>query len=121
MRVLVMGGTEFISRDVVRELLSRGHEVTVFNRGKRAERLPAGVAAIAGDRKDHAGLRERLKGRRFEGVFDVTYAPTLGEDIAALLTSLEGRPHVIFISTGRVYDHNLSIPHSDETTPRFYL
>jgi nucleoside-diphosphate-sugar epimerase len=120
MRVLVMGGTEFISLHLVRELLSRGHEVTVFNRGKRAERLPAGVLAIAGDRKDHAGLRERLKGRRFDGVFDITYAPTLGEDVAALLASLEGQPHVIFISTGRVYDHTLPIPYSEETPRGVY-
>ena len=29
MRALVMGGTEFISLHLVRELLSRGHEITV--------------------------------------------------------------------------------------------
>jgi len=120
MRVLVMGGTEFISLHLVRELLSRGHEVTVFNRGRRAERLPVGVLAIAGDRKDHAGLRDRLKGRRFEGVLDITYAPTQGEDVAALLAALEGQPHIIFISTGRVYDHNLPIPYSEETPRGLY-
>lgn len=120
MRVLVMGGTEFISLHLVRELLSGGHEVTVFNRGNRAERLPAGVTTIAGDRKDHAGLRERFADRRFDGVFDITYAPTLGEDIAALLAALEGQPHVIFISTGRVYDHTLPIPYSEETPRGVY-
>ena len=81
MRALIMGGTEFISLHLVQSLLRRGHEVTVFNRGRRAERLPAGVRAIVGDRKDHAGLRERLKAERFDGVFDVTYAPTLGPDV----------------------------------------
>jgi len=120
MRTLVMGGTEFISLHLVRELLSHGHEVTVFNRGKRAERLPAGVKAIAGDRKDHAGLTERLKGRRFDGVFDITYAPTLAEDVAALVAALEGEPHIIFISTGRVYDHGLPIPYSEETPRSLY-
>jgi nucleoside-diphosphate-sugar epimerase len=120
MRVLVMGGTEFISLHLVRELLSRGHEVTVFNRGKRAERLQAGVTTVVGDRKDHVGLRERLRGHRFDGVFDITYAPTLGVDVAALLAALEGRPHVVFISTGRVYDHSLQIPYSEETPRSFY-
>jgi len=120
MRVLVMGGTEFISLHLVRELLAGGHEITVFNRGKRAERLPDGVATIVGDRKDHAGLRERLKGKRFDGVFDITYAPTLGEDVAALLAALEGQPHVIFISTGRVYDHSLPIPYPEDTPRSFY-
>src|SRR3989442_14927399 len=120
MRALVIGGTEFISLHLVQELLRRGHEITVFNRGKRAERLPAGVQAITGDRKGHAGLRERLRGRRFDGVFDITYAPTLGEDVAALVASLEGQPHIIFISTGRVYDHALPIPYSEETPRGFY-
>ena len=120
MRVLVMGGTEFISLHLVSELLSLGHAVTVFNRGNRAARLPAGVTTITGDRKDHAGLRQRLEGRRFDGVFDITYAPTLGEDVAALLAALEGRPHVIFISTGRVYDHSLPIPYSEETPRGVY-
>jgi len=119
MRALIMGGTEFISLHLVQSLLRLGHEVAVFNRGKRAERLPAGVRAIVGDRKDHPGLRERLEGERFDGVFDVTYAPTLGEDIAALLEALEGRPHVIFVSTGRVYDHALPIPYSEETPRSF--
>jgi nucleoside-diphosphate-sugar epimerase len=120
MRTLVMGGTEFISLHLVRELLSHGHEVTVFNRGKRAERLPAGVKTIAGDRKDHAGLKECLKGHRFDGVFDITYAPTLDDDVAALMAALEGQPHIIFISTGRVYDHGLPIPYSEETPRSLY-
>ena len=120
MRTLVMGGTEFISLHLVHELLSHGHEVTVFNRGKRAERLPAGVKTIAGDRKDHAGLKERLKGHRFDGVFDITYAPTLDDDVAALVAVLESQPHIIFISTGRVYDHGLPIPYSEETARSLY-
>lgn len=117
MRALVMGGTEFISLHLARALSSRGHDVVVFNRGRHPERLPAGVQAISGDRKDHPALREQLRGERFDGVFDVTYAPTLGEDVAALLDAVPGEPHVVFVSTARVYDHALPIPYS-ERTPR---
>ena len=120
MRTLVMGGTEFISLHLVRELLSHGHEVTVFNRGRRAERLPVGLKAIVGDRKDHAGLAARLKGQHFDAVFDITYAPTLADDVAALVMALEGQPHIVFISTGRVYDHSLPIPYSEETSRSLY-
>ena len=45
MRALIMGGTEFISLHLVQSLLARGHEVAVFNRGRRGERLPPGVEA----------------------------------------------------------------------------
>ncbi len=120
MRALIIGGTEFISLHLVQSLLARGHEVVVFNRGRHHERLPAGVRVIAGDRKDHAGLRARLGDERFDAVFDVAYAPTLGEDVAALLDALRGRPHVIFVSTARVYDHGLPIPYSEDTPRGFY-
>jgi len=115
-----MGGTEFISLHLVQSLQGRGHEVTVFNRGRWPERLPAGLAVLTGDRKDHAALRRALAGLAFDGVFDVTYAPTLGEDVAALLDALAGRPHVVFVSTGRVYDHALPIPYSEDTPRGFY-
>ena len=120
MRVLVMGGTEFISLHLLRALQARGHDVSVFNRGRHPDRLPAGVALIAGDRKDHAGLRERLRGQRFDAVFDVTYAPTLAEDVAALLDALAGSPHVVFVSTCRVYDHARPIPYSEDTPRNLY-
>jgi nucleoside-diphosphate-sugar epimerase len=120
MRVLVMGGTEFISLHLLRALQVRSHEVSVFNRGRQPDRLPAGVTLITGDRKDHAGLRERLAGRRFDAVYDVTYAPTLGEDVAALADALVGAPHLVFVSTCRVYDHALPIPYSEETARGLY-
>jgi nucleoside-diphosphate-sugar epimerase len=118
MEVLVVGGTEFISVHVVRALLRRGHAVTVLNRGRRPERRPAGVRALVADRRDHAGLRRVLAGERFDAVVDVAYAPTTGEDVAALLDALDDRAgHVLFVSTGRVYDHARPIPY-DEDTPR---
>ena len=115
-----MGGTEFIGLHLVQSLLREKHEVVAFNRGRRPERLPAGVRTIVGDRKDHASLKSLLASERFDGVFDVTYAPTLADDVAALLDALSGRPHVIFVSTGRVYDHNLPIPYSEDTPRGFY-
>ena len=117
MRVLVVGGTEFISLALVRALIRDGHAVTVLNRGRKNDRLPADVSVIPCDRKDHAALRSVLAGARFDGVYDITYAPTTGEDVAALAGALAGAPHVLFVSTGRVYDHALPIPFS-EATPR---
>jgi len=115
MRVLVLGGTEFISLHLVQALQQRGHAVTVFNRGRHQERLPAGARGIAGDRKDHAALPGLLGSETFDAVVDVTYAPTLGEDVEALLRALRGRPQLLFVSTCRVYDHALPIPYSEDT------
>ena len=117
MHVLVAGGTEFISLHLVRALLRDGHRVTVLNRGRQPGRLPAGVRALVADRKDHAGLRKALAGERFDGLVDVTYAPTVGADVEALLDAPAAVGHVLFVSTGRVYDHARPIPF-DEDTPR---
>jgi nucleoside-diphosphate-sugar epimerase len=120
MRTLVIGGTEFISLHLVESLLRRHHEVTVFNRGRRQAHLPAGVRAVVGDRKDHAVLPGLLGGEAYDAVVDVTYAPTLGEDVEALLRALRGRPHALFVSTCRVYDHSLPIPYAETTQRSLY-
>jgi nucleoside-diphosphate-sugar epimerase len=118
MRVLVLGGTEFISLHLVRALLRDRHEVAVLNRGRQPGRLPAGVRTIVGDRTDHAALRRALAGERVDGLVDVTYAPTTGADVEAVLDALDGRlGHAVFVSTGRVYDHARPLPF-DEDTPR---
>jgi len=116
MRVLVIGGTDFVSYHVLRALLREGHTVAALNRGRRPERLPAGVRLIACDRKDHAALRHALAGVRVDALVDVAYAPTTGDDVEAVLQALDGAlPHVVFVSTGRVYDHARPIPYSEET------
>src|SRR5439155_6559868 len=61
MRVLVIGGTGLISTGIVKALLARGHEVTVFNRGKRKSRLPDGVTYLQGDRKDYPALEAAMQ------------------------------------------------------------
>jgi nucleoside-diphosphate-sugar epimerase len=121
MQVLVIGGTEFISLHLVRALLRDGHHVAVLNRGRNPARLPAGVRAIACDRLDHAALRKTLAGERCDALVDITYAPTTGADVEALLDALDGRMgHAMFVSTGRVHDHALPIPYHEDTPRNLY-
>ena len=57
MRVLVIGGTNFIGPYAVRRLAGAGHEVAVFHRGRTGTALPEGVGHFLGDRRrieDHA-------------------------------------------------------------------
>ena len=60
MRLLVLGGTEFVGRAVVEAALGRGWEVTVLNRGRH--RLPHGVRALRGDRTAPDGLAALAEG-----------------------------------------------------------
>ena len=43
MKILVIGGTNFIGLNVVRQLVDMRHEVTVFNRGETKADLPKEV------------------------------------------------------------------------------
>ena len=51
MRILVIGGTNFMGPLVVRSLSEQGHEVTVFHLGQTQTDLPSGVKEILGDRR----------------------------------------------------------------------
>ncbi len=118
----MVGGTEFVGLHVVRALQRDGHEVVTLNRGRRASRTPPpGVRTIVADRKDHAAVGHALAGERIDAVYDVAYAPTTGDDVAAVLDAL-GPPlrHAVFVSSGRVYDHALPIPFSETTQRNLY-
>jgi nucleoside-diphosphate-sugar epimerase len=121
MRVLVIGGTEFISVHLVQALLRDGHEVAVLNRGRHPERTPKDARTIVCDRKDWTALKTALAAERFDGLVDITYAPTTGEDVEALLAALSGRVgHAIFVSTGRVHDHAQPMPLAEDAPRNLY-
>ncbi|HEV2841271.1 MAG TPA: NAD-dependent epimerase/dehydratase family protein [Chthoniobacterales bacterium] len=52
MRVLIIGGTGFIGRWIVRALVEQAHEVQVFHRGRTIAALPPSVAHIQGERAE---------------------------------------------------------------------
>jgi nucleoside-diphosphate-sugar epimerase len=55
LRVLILGGTNFIGPFVVRRLVDLGHEVVLFHRGQTQAQLPPAVEHILGDRHDLGG------------------------------------------------------------------
>jgi nucleoside-diphosphate-sugar epimerase len=72
MKVLVIGGTLFIGRQLVAELLKAGHDVTILHR-KRGSASRRRVREIAADRNDSAGLQKAIENEKFEVVFDNVY------------------------------------------------
>jgi len=85
----------------VRYALSRGHKVTVFNRGRRNDRLPDGVTELIGDRNVHQ--LDALKGKDWDVVIDnPTSLPFWVKDAAEILK--DHTHQYVFISTISVYD-----------------
>jgi 2'-hydroxyisoflavone reductase len=113
MDVLVLGGTSFVGRWIVQDLLDRGHTPTLFSRGKTGTDLFPGTARAAGDRD--AGDYESIAGTSWDAVVDVSgYVPRHVQEAAAAVTT--GR--YLFISTGSVYDPAAGTDGMNEDSPR---
>ena len=112
LRILILGGTGFTGPFQVKYALSRGHKVTVFNRGKtHPGELPKEVEQLIGDRNGHL---EALKGKKWDVCIDnPTTLPAWVRDAAQILKGNVER--YIFISTISVYADTSTGP--DENTP----
>ena len=108
--ILILGGTGFLGPHMVREALRRGHNVTLFNRGRSDIQMFPDLETIIGDRDN--GL-DGLKGRRWDAVIDNSgYVPRHVQDSARLLSSTD---HYVYTSTVSVYaDFNI---HNVESSP----
>jgi nucleoside-diphosphate-sugar epimerase len=111
MKVLVIGGTLFIGRLLVEELVKRGHDVAILHRkpnhnfGRRVENLVA-------DRNDADSLAEALSGRRFDVVYDNAYdweRGTTAAQVEATVRLFGGRlSRYIFLSSVAAYGDGLN-------------
>jgi len=99
LRLLVLGGTGFIGPHMVREALRRGHEVTLFNRGRTNDDLFPDLETLIGDRN---GQLDALRERTWDAVIDNSgYVPRHVADSARLLAP--STSHYVYISTVSVY------------------
>ncbi len=112
MKLLILGGTVFLGRHIVDCALARGHEVTLFNRGKQNADLFPQVEKLRGDRD---GQLDALQGRRWDTVIDPSgYVPRIVRQSAELLADAVER--YVFISTISVYA-DYKVTGIDETYP----
>ncbi|MEM7414760.1 MAG: NAD-dependent epimerase/dehydratase family protein [Gemmatimonadota bacterium] len=99
-RILVLGGTGFIGPHMVRYAVERGHEVSIFTRGRSEVDLPNTVERLVGDRNDD---HSALEGRTWDVVLDNN-----AQDYRWVQTSTEllsgAADHYIFVSSISAYD-----------------
>jgi 2'-hydroxyisoflavone reductase len=115
MRILVLGGTSFVGREIVSDALRRGCDVTIFSRGKTGTSLFPAVPRLVGDRDtdDYSAL---AKGK-WDAVVDVSgYVPRHVGGAMSALGDRVGR--YVFISSHAVYVRTGLAPGNDETTAR---
>ena len=124
MKVLVIGGTLYIGRLLVDELVKGGHDVAVLHRkpkhdlGRRVENLMA-------DRNDVDSLREALSGRRFEVIFDNAYdwqRGTTASQVEATVRACGDRiTRYVFMSSVAAYGDGLNHKESDPLAPDYHV
>ncbi|MFB9906865.1 NAD-dependent epimerase/dehydratase family protein [Allokutzneria oryzae] len=113
MRVLVLGGTKFLSKAVATELVRRGHDVLCAARGASGD-VPEGARLIRVDRNDPDGFAP-LVDERFDSVIDVaTMSLTWVNEALQALAANAG--HWTFVSTISVYADNETLG-QDATGP----
>jgi 2'-hydroxyisoflavone reductase len=109
MRLLIIGGTQFLGRHFVETALAQGHQVTLFNRGQTNPELYPEVEKVTGDRTADLGM---LRGRSWDAVVDTSgYTPRVVRSSAEMLAGSVG--HYTFISSLSVY-RDFSAPINEE-------
>ena len=102
MRVLVLGGTQFIGPPAVKRLIELGHEVAVFHRGQTKAPLPAEVTSFYGDRAQLADSLDDFQTYAPDVVLD-TLAMT-EQDAKAVVETFTGLARrLVVLSSGDVY------------------
>lgn len=115
MNTLILGGTKFLGRHIVNELLAGGHRVSILTRGQSPDELPPQVERLRGDRDAGPAGLDALRARSWDACIDVSgYTP---RQVRASAEALQ--PHIgryVFVSTVSVYEDSATPPVS-ETFP----
>src|SRR5438067_1373930 len=99
MKLLILGGTQFLGVHLVEAALQRDHDVTIFTRGQTHPELFPHIEHLQGNRD---GDLRALEGRRWDAVIDTSgYVPRIVRASAEVLA--HATDHYTFISTISVY------------------
>src|SRR2546423_3413852 len=113
MRLLILGGTQFLGRAIAAHARAMGHDVTCAARGV-AGAAPAGARFVRVDRDDPDGLAP-LAREAFDAVVDVSRHP--GQVRRAVAALKQGVAHWTLVSTVSVYADNRTPGQRADTAP----
>ena len=112
----VIGGTRFIGRHLVEELLANGYDVVMYNRGNHPNPFSDDdrVTHVTGDRTDRAGLEAAAMTVDPDVVFDcVAYYPADVEHAVEVFADIDA---YVYVSSGGAYGREV-VPKREGETP----
>ncbi len=102
MKILLVGGTGIISTGSHNEIMSRGHELYLLNRGNSTARVTKGAKVLVADYNDEAAVKEVIVKDTFDTVVD--FRAYNVESIEKAVRIFTGHAEqYIYISSGTVY------------------
>src|SRR6204780_3820729 len=120
MNCLVIGGTQFIGRMMVAELLKQDHSVSILHRKPKHD-LGRRVKNIMADRNNEKAMKAALAGKNFDVVFDNVYdweRGTTAANVEATVRAIGNRLHrYIFMSSVAAYGDGLNHHDGDALAP----
>ena len=120
MRILVIGGVQFMGRRIVERLLERGHDVTVLHR-RATHDLGPQVRNLQADRGDLPLVAQLLRRESFDAVFDLAYDWEKGTPAthveAAARNCGDRLQRYVFVSSVAAYPPGLGLRESDALVP----
>ncbi len=106
-KILITGGTVFVSRYAAEYYIAKGYDVYVLNRNSRPQ--PKSAKLLQADRHHLGNI---LRRHHFDVVIDTAYT---AEDVNLLLDALESYRHYFLISSSAVYPEHCPQPFTEET------
>ncbi len=100
--VLIVGGTSFFGREIVKGFVQQGYRVSVLSRGISEVPPVAGATYLSADRNNEGDMRRVLSGKQFDIVVD--NIAFVAKQVELLLDVLGGAVgHLVFTSSVASY------------------
>jgi len=110
MKILVMGGTRFVGKSLVKKLISKKFDIDIFTRGNKAN--PENTNLIKGDRNSLEGIL-KLKNKKYDLVYDIS-----GRELEQTKLLIENLSYsfdrYVYVSSSGVYKDNCQLPLSEK-------
>ena len=112
MNILVIGGTRFFGKALVRLLAEKGHDVTIATRGLAEDPFGEQVKRLRIDRENEQSMKDAVDRLSFDVVFDtICYS---SEDARIVYSALQGKvKRYIFVSSMAVYNEGFNLKEED--------